>query len=57
MESTAFDRTLDTVSTERQPQNEAMIQLAIELGQVLCQLDLRAQLQMTPTLAPTGALS
>jgi 2-polyprenyl-6-methoxyphenol hydroxylase-like FAD-dependent oxidoreductase len=30
---------LDTVDPERQPQNEAIIRLAIELGKVLCQLD------------------
>jgi 2-polyprenyl-6-methoxyphenol hydroxylase-like FAD-dependent oxidoreductase len=30
---------LDTVDAERQPQNEAIIRLAIELGKVLCQLD------------------
>jgi 2-polyprenyl-6-methoxyphenol hydroxylase-like FAD-dependent oxidoreductase len=35
-------RLLDTVEPERQPQNEAIIRLAIELGKVLCQLDLEA---------------
>ena len=30
---------LDTIDPERQPQNEAVIRLAIELGKVLCQLD------------------
>ncbi len=30
---------LDSVCQERQPQNEAIIRLAIELGKVLCQLD------------------
>ena len=30
---------LDTVDPERQPQNEAIIRLAVELGKVLCQLD------------------
>jgi 2-polyprenyl-6-methoxyphenol hydroxylase-like FAD-dependent oxidoreductase len=33
---------LDTIDPERQPQNEAIIRLAIELGKVLCQLDPRA---------------
>jgi 2-polyprenyl-6-methoxyphenol hydroxylase-like FAD-dependent oxidoreductase len=33
---------LDTVDPERQPQNEAIIRLAIELGKVLCQLDPQA---------------
>jgi len=32
-------RLLDTIESERQPQNEAIIRLAIELGKVLCQLD------------------
>jgi 2-polyprenyl-6-methoxyphenol hydroxylase-like FAD-dependent oxidoreductase len=35
-------RLLDTIESERQPQNEAIIRLAIELGKVLCQLDPRA---------------
>ena len=35
----ASERLLDTVGLERQPQNEAVIRLAIELGKVLCQLD------------------
>ena len=33
---------LDTIDSERQPQNEAIIRLAIELGRVLCQLDPQA---------------
>jgi 2-polyprenyl-6-methoxyphenol hydroxylase-like FAD-dependent oxidoreductase len=33
---------LDTVDPERQPQNEAIIRLAVELGRVLCQLDAQA---------------
>ena len=37
----AAARLLDTVDLERQPQNEAIIRLAIELGKVLCQLDPR----------------
>jgi 2-polyprenyl-6-methoxyphenol hydroxylase-like FAD-dependent oxidoreductase len=35
----ASEELLDTVDPERQPQNEAIIRLAIELGKVLCQLD------------------
>ena len=35
----AGDRLLDTVEVERQPQNEAIIRLAVELGRILCQLD------------------
>ena len=35
----ASEDLLDTVDPERQPQNEAIIRLAIELGKVLCQLD------------------
>ena len=33
---------LDTIDPERQPQNEAIIRMAIELGKVLCQLDPQA---------------
>jgi len=33
---------LDTIDPERQPHNEAVIRLAIELGKVLCELDPRA---------------
>lgn len=35
----ASEKLLDTVDPERQPQNEAIIRLAVELGKVLCQLD------------------
>ena len=35
----ASERLLDTVRLERQPQNEAVIRVAIELGKVVCQLD------------------
>ena len=38
----AGDRLLDTIELERQPQNEAIIRLAIELGKILCQLDAAA---------------
>ena len=36
------DELLDTVDAERQPQNEAIIRLSVELGKVVCQLDPRA---------------
>jgi 2-polyprenyl-6-methoxyphenol hydroxylase-like FAD-dependent oxidoreductase len=35
----ADERLLDSIDGERQPQNEAVIRLAIELGKILCQLD------------------
>ncbi len=35
----AAGQLLHTIDPERQPQNEAVIRLAIELGKVLCQLD------------------
>ena len=38
----ASEELLDTVDPERQPQNEAIILLAVELGKVLCQLDPQA---------------
>lgn len=44
------ERLLDTVDAERQPQNEAVIRLAIELGKVLCQLDPQAAAERDATL-------
>ncbi|HSO98063.1 MAG TPA: bifunctional 3-(3-hydroxy-phenyl)propionate/3-hydroxycinnamic acid hydroxylase [Solirubrobacteraceae bacterium] len=41
---------LDTVEIERQPQNEAIIRLAMELGKVLCQLDPQAAAERDATL-------
>jgi len=38
----ASEQLLDTVDPERQPQNDAVIRLAVELGKVLCQLDPQA---------------
>ncbi|MBV8221374.1 MAG: bifunctional 3-(3-hydroxy-phenyl)propionate/3-hydroxycinnamic acid hydroxylase, partial [Solirubrobacterales bacterium] len=38
----AASELLDTLGPERQPQNEAIIRLAMELGKVLCQLDREA---------------
>ncbi len=38
----ADERLLDSIDPERQPQNEAVISLAVELGKVLCELDPKA---------------
>lgn len=38
----AGEALLDTIEVERQPQNEAIIRVAIELGRILCQLDPQA---------------
>ena len=46
----APDGLLDTVTEERQPHNEWVIQFAIELGKVLCQLDQDAAAQRDTTL-------
>ncbi len=52
------ERLLDTVDSERQPQNEAVIGLAVELGKVVCQLDPQAaaerdaMLRQAPPLPP-----
>jgi 2-polyprenyl-6-methoxyphenol hydroxylase-like FAD-dependent oxidoreductase len=62
----ADERLLDTVEIERQPQTEAVIRLAIELGRILCQLDPKAAAERDvvlrqasppppPELAPLGA--
>ncbi len=54
----ASERLLDTVDSERQPQNEAVIGLAVELGKVVCQLDPQAaaerdaMLRQAPPLPP-----
>ncbi|MGO9977514.1 MAG: bifunctional 3-(3-hydroxy-phenyl)propionate/3-hydroxycinnamic acid hydroxylase [Solirubrobacteraceae bacterium] len=54
----ASERLLDTVDAERQPQNEAIIGLAVELGKILCQLDPKAaaerdaMLRQAPPLPP-----
>jgi 2-polyprenyl-6-methoxyphenol hydroxylase-like FAD-dependent oxidoreductase len=45
---------LDTIDAERQPQNEAVIQLAIELGKVLCQLDPQAAAERDAALRAAG---
>jgi 2-polyprenyl-6-methoxyphenol hydroxylase-like FAD-dependent oxidoreductase len=54
----ASERLLDSVDSERQPQNEAVIGLAVELGKILCQLDPQAaaerdaMLRQAPPLPP-----
>jgi 2-polyprenyl-6-methoxyphenol hydroxylase-like FAD-dependent oxidoreductase len=48
------ERLLNTVDAERQPQNEAVIWLAIELGKVLCQLDPQAAAERDATLRAAG---
>ncbi len=50
----AHERLLDTIEPERQPQNEAVIRLAIELGKVLCQLDPEAAAQRDAMLRAAG---
>jgi 2-polyprenyl-6-methoxyphenol hydroxylase-like FAD-dependent oxidoreductase len=50
----ATARLLDTVDRERQPQNEAIIRLAIELGKVLCQLDPQAAAERDKMLRAAG---
>jgi 2-polyprenyl-6-methoxyphenol hydroxylase-like FAD-dependent oxidoreductase len=51
----ASARLLDTVEPERQPQNEAIIRLAIELGKVLCQLDPKAAAERDAMLRQVDA--
>jgi hypothetical protein len=50
----ATDQLLDTVAEERQPQNEAVIRLAVELGKVLCQLDPQAAAERDAMLRQAG---
>jgi 2-polyprenyl-6-methoxyphenol hydroxylase-like FAD-dependent oxidoreductase len=50
----AHERLLDTIEAERQPQNEAVIRLAIELGKVLCQLDPQAAAERDTMLRAAG---
>jgi 2-polyprenyl-6-methoxyphenol hydroxylase-like FAD-dependent oxidoreductase len=50
----APERLIDTVDAERQPQNEAVIRLAIELGKVLCQLDPQAAAERDAMLRAAG---
>jgi 2-polyprenyl-6-methoxyphenol hydroxylase-like FAD-dependent oxidoreductase len=51
----ASARLLDTIELERQPQNEAIIRLAIELGKVLCQLDPKAAAERDAMLRQVDA--
>jgi hypothetical protein len=51
----ATARLLDTIDRERQPQNEAIIRLAVELGKVLCQLDPRAAAERDAMLRQVDA--
>ena len=50
----ASEELLDTVDPERQPQNEAIIRLAVELGKVLCQLDPQAAAERDQMLRQAG---
>jgi 2-polyprenyl-6-methoxyphenol hydroxylase-like FAD-dependent oxidoreductase len=50
----ADERLLNTIEAERQPQNEAVIALAIELGKVLCQLDPQAAAERDKMLRAAG---
>lgn len=50
----ASERLLNTVEAERQPQNEAVIRLAIELGKILCQLDPEAAAERDRMLRAAG---
>ena len=50
----AHERLLGTIEAERQPQNEAVIRLAIELGKVLCQLDPEAAAERDAMLRAAG---
>ncbi len=47
-------RLLRTIEAERQPQNEAVIRLAIELGKILCQLDPKAAAERDAMLRAAG---
>ncbi len=51
----AEEALLDTVDEERQPQNEWVITLAVELGRVLCQLDPDLAAERDATLRAAGA--
>ncbi len=51
----AGEALLDTVEAERQPQNEWVITLAVELGRVLCQLDAALAAERDAALRAAGA--
>ena len=50
----APDALLDTVDAERQPQNEWIINLAIDLGRVLCELDPKAAAERDTAVRAAG---
>jgi 2-polyprenyl-6-methoxyphenol hydroxylase-like FAD-dependent oxidoreductase len=50
----APDALLDTVDPERQPQNEWIIRLAIDLGRVLCELDSKAAAERDTAMRAAG---
>lgn len=50
----ASEELLETVELERQPQNEAVIGLAVALGQIVCQLDPQAAAERDATLRQAG---
>jgi 2-polyprenyl-6-methoxyphenol hydroxylase-like FAD-dependent oxidoreductase len=51
----AEEALLDTVEAERQPQNEWVINLAVELGRVLCELDAGVAAERDAALRAAGA--
>ena len=50
----ASDQVLETISPERQPQNEWIIAFAVELGKVLCELDPQKAAERDRTLRDAG---
>ena len=50
----APDRLLNTIEAERQPQNQTVIELAIGLGKILCQLDPEAAAERDVMLRAAG---
>ncbi len=55
LKGVAEEALLDTVDAERQPQNEWVITLAVELGRVLCQLDPDLAAERDAALRAAGA--
>jgi 3-(3-hydroxy-phenyl)propionate hydroxylase/flavoprotein hydroxylase len=51
----AEEALLDTIEAERQPQNEWVINLAVELGRVLCELDAGLAAERDAALRAAGA--
>jgi 2-polyprenyl-6-methoxyphenol hydroxylase-like FAD-dependent oxidoreductase len=54
MRGVIHEGVLNTVEAERQPQNEAVIRLAMELGKVLCQLDPAAAAERDAMIRAAG---